>query len=52
MVFFSKDKKSAMERVRKLTQSDKTYKGKVPVLAERQIQHSSGWKTWKLKPRK
>ena len=52
MVFFSKDKKSATERVRKLAKSDKTYKGKIPVLAERQIQHSSGWKTWKLIPRK
>jgi hypothetical protein len=52
MVFFSKDKKSATKRVSELAQRDKSYKGKVPVLAEKQIQHNSGWKTWKLKQRK
>jgi len=49
MVFFSKNKKTAIKRMKELAKRDKHYKGKVPVLAEKQISHSSGWKTWKLK---
>jgi hypothetical protein len=49
MVFFSKNKKTAIARVKKLAKKESYYKGKTPVLAEKQIQHSSGWKTWKLK---
>ena len=52
MTFFSKNKQTAIKRVRKLAKTDKRYKGKNPVLAEKQISHSSRWKTWKLKPRK
>jgi len=48
MVFFSKDIKSAKERVKKLSETDKYYIGKTPILSEKQIPHISGWKTWKL----
>jgi len=42
MVFFSKNKKTAEARAKRLGQ-----KGKV-VLAKNQIKHISGWKTWKI----
>lgn len=49
MVFFSKNKKTASARVKKLAERESYYKGKTPVLADKQIAHSSGWKTWRLK---
>jgi hypothetical protein len=52
MVFFSKNKKTAMIRVKKLAKSDKQYKNKIPVLADKQIHHVAGWKTWKLKSKR
>ena len=48
MVFFSKNKKTANKRVRKLAKTEDYYKGKKAVLSEKQIEHTSGWKTWKL----
>ena len=49
MVFFSKNKKTAITRIKKLAERETYYKDKVPTLAEKQIKHISGWKTWKLK---
>ena len=49
MIFFSKNQKTAKERIRKLAQTENKYKGKTPVLASTQIKHSSRWKTWILK---
>ena len=51
MVFFSKNRKTALQRVGNLSKTDKSYKGKSVRLAETQIKHSSGWKTWKLTKR-
>ncbi len=48
MAFFSKNKKTAVARVKKLAKSDKYYKNKTAKLAKRQIAHSSKWKTWKI----
>ena len=49
MVFFSKNKKSAIQRVNKLSKSDKYYKNKEPILSKDQIEHINKWKTWKLR---
>lgn len=49
MVFFSKNKKTATARVSKLSSTDNSYKNVKPVLSNKQIPHSSGWKTWSLK---
>lgn len=46
MVFFSKDQASADARLREISKVDKYYKGKKAVLAEKQIPHIDGWKTF------
>jgi len=48
MVFFSKNKKTAMMRLTNLAKSEKKYKGKTVRLAKEQIPHISGWKTFKI----
>jgi hypothetical protein len=48
-IFFSKNKRTAIARIKKLAKRESNYKGKTPVLAKKQIGHISGWKTWKLK---
>ena len=52
MVFFSKNKKTAISRLKRLAKTDKYYKGKIPVLAKKQISHSTKWKTWKIRRKK
>jgi len=52
MVFFSKNRKTASIRIKKIAKEEKSYKNKIPKLAEKQIPHSSGWKTWKLKSKR
>jgi len=49
MVFFSKNKKTAMARLNKLSNTDTGYANKKVVLAKKQIPHISGWKTWEVK---
>lgn len=49
MVFFSKNKKTAIARLNKLSKRDKFYKDKEPILAKDQIKHGAGWKTWKIR---
>jgi len=49
MVFFSKSKKTAIARIKKLAKKESYYNGKTPILAKKQIAHISGWKTWRLK---
>ena len=49
MVFFSKNKQTALARVKKLSATDKRYAGKSVVLAKQQVPHVSKWKTWKTK---
>ena len=48
MVFFSKNKQTAMKRVRNLAKEDPYYKGKKVKLAKKQIPHDSNWKTWQI----
>ena len=48
MVFFSKNKRTAIARIKKLAKRESYYRGKTPVLAKKQIAHVSGWKTWRL----
>lgn len=48
-MFFSKDMKSAVRRVKELAKTDKFYVGKVPVLAGKQVRHISKWKTYEVK---
>ena len=52
MVFFSKNKKTAKARVKKLAKRNKLYRDKTPMLAETQISHINKWKTWKLKKKR
>jgi len=47
MVFFSKNRESAKKALKKLASEDKYYQGMDVKLAEKQIPHISGWKTWK-----
>jgi len=47
MVFFSKNKKTALARLKKLAKRDKSYANKTVKLAKNQIKHAAGWKTWK-----
>ena len=49
MVFFSKNRKSALSRLKKLAKQDKHYKNKTVVLASVQLPHINKWKTWKIK---
>ena len=52
MVFFSRNRITALKRVAKLAQTDRSYKNKTVLLADKQIPHASGWKTWKITRRK
>ena len=51
-IFFSKNKRTAIARIKKLAKRESNYKGKTPVLAKKQIAHISRWKTWRLKKSK
>jgi len=51
MVFFSKNKKTAMRRLRELQEGvDSNYYKKFSgvKLAKKQIEHIQGWKTWEM----
>lgn len=48
--FFSKNKKTALSRLKKLCKEDRYYcKFKDVKLARKQIDHSSNWKTWEYR---
>jgi len=47
-IFFSKDKKSAIKRLKELEKKEGVCFS-TPKLAKKQIKHGSGWKTWKTK---
>lgn len=48
MVFFSKNQKTALRKLKSMASSEKRYKGKTVRLSKTQIPHMSGWKTWKI----
>ncbi len=47
-IFFAKDKKSALRRLKELEKKEGVKYSK-PKLTKKQIKHISGWKTWKVK---
>ena len=51
-IFFSKNKKSAQERINRLAKNDKSFRNQRVVLAKRQVPHISKWRTFQLKKRR
>ncbi len=51
-VFFAKDRDSALARIKRLANEDRYYSNKSVRLNKKQVPHSSGWKTWKIVPKK
>jgi len=47
MIFFSKNRKTAQERLNKIGKSDY-----YPILSKTQIHHFSNWKTYTMRKRK
>jgi hypothetical protein len=48
MVFFSKNRKTAEKKVRKLAKTKRFYRYKEPSLAKVQIKNRNNLKTWKI----
>lgn len=48
MVFFSKNRKTALKRIKELQRTERYYKNKTIKLASKQIPHISAWKTWEV----
>ena len=47
-VFFAKDRKSALARIKGLAKENQIYKNKFVRLNKKQVPHSLGWKTWEI----
>ena len=47
-IFFSRDRETAMQRLKRLAKEDKYYQSKSVRMSKKQIPHVSGWKTWKI----
>jgi len=48
MVFFSRNRKTAIRLIKRVSKEDDYFKDKTVRLARKQIEHKSKWKTWKI----